>query len=976
MKIQYVSVGGRLIYRGTYLFVVCLFAIAGLQLLFASLAGAEQRVFAAPLPVTGGEYEIRKSQLVTSANQPFIDDSFRYTETVLDTYSYDQLIQMVCPKPIDNDDGWSVIFRTGGRPFLNFDVIRINGITWTVTQCTPGDSGITPEVITDHYATGKTVNRLWVTHRVTSTNNHPIVLAFTPDGFFNPSGAFSYTLQGAVVRAGFIGEPFGALDYLQHVDELDIYTDTENIRFVYSIHSEAGEGVLELTVRWDDTTHRPILQFRSAHTIRTDEPPATTLLGCVGFNFMRGPTLYGLRPSNTPGGIEAFHDGRSAFLVQPNGSFIRDLLVPPVLTSTVIREDITSGALAGSKLIMDQPQGVANYFSKIPGIHYEHRTDLILKVISSTIPTLTVRKAQTAVDLTSINPEANETTNLFYAAELTPGVVTEYRYDILVEALDFPELYPARQQGMVFVSNRSETFQKLFFQPLDANFLPAGPAVHLTDGVLADVSEPAASQNGRFIIFDADDYGEDTHQRIYLLDLLTGAVRRLTIDPSGNSEDWGASLNVDNSLFSFINNRSGTNNNLRLNIEVVENGLGSGSGNSVLAGVDYADWSHTTNELAYSNYVHTLLNLYDPATMGITNMVTGSSLTSPQLSPAGDRMIYLQNINVRLLYRPALTSTLVLANALNPTWVDEGHLIVQQNISGNQELFLLTLESGELIALTNHVAADIEPVFVPAIGPRINILSPQDGSERTNPVQISGFVASSGIPTVTVNGLTASVEGDQWFIELSLPPGEHPITAQVVDSGTGLTDLEEITIRVVDMELTGPVVGLVNETYVFTATILPLSTIQPITYTWSATDHPAIIQPNGGIQDTQILSWTMNGTKNITVTADNGNFTLTRNYQIDIFEPVHAGFEANPLSGIAPLTVTFTNLSTGDFTDCIWEFGDGTTADSCANQTYTYTDGGVYTATLTISGPGGNDSFTSNITVGFNVFLPILLKPN
>ncbi|MGH9891650.1 MAG: PKD domain-containing protein, partial [bacterium] len=39
-----------------------------------------------------------------------------------------------------------------------------------------------------------------------------------------------------------------------------------------------------------------------------------------------------------------------------------------------------------------------------------------------------------------------------------------------------------------------------------------------------------------------------------------------------------------------------------------------------------------------------------------------------------------------------------------------------------------------------------------------------------------------------------------------------------------------------------------------------------------------------------------------------------------------AGFNANPTSGTAPLTVTFTDTSTGNITTWSWSFGDGTTS--------------------------------------------------
>jgi PKD repeat protein len=64
--------------------------------------------------------------------------------------------------------------------------------------------------------------------------------------------------------------------------------------------------------------------------------------------------------------------------------------------------------------------------------------------------------------------------------------------------------------------------------------------------------------------------------------------------------------------------------------------------------------------------------------------------------------------------------------------------------------------------------------------------------------------------------------------------------------------------------------------------------------------------------------------------------------------PPHAGFTASPTSGPAPLTVDFTNTSTGNYTDVLWDFGDGITSTQ-ASPTHTYTLTGTYTVTLTVS---------------------------
>jgi PKD repeat protein len=67
------------------------------------------------------------------------------------------------------------------------------------------------------------------------------------------------------------------------------------------------------------------------------------------------------------------------------------------------------------------------------------------------------------------------------------------------------------------------------------------------------------------------------------------------------------------------------------------------------------------------------------------------------------------------------------------------------------------------------------------------------------------------------------------------------------------------------------------------------------------------------------------------------------------------GFTADPVSGYAPLTVTFTNTTTGVATGYEWDFGDGATS-AITHPTHVYTAPGVYTVILTATGSGGSDT--------------------
>ncbi|NOT28837.1 MAG: PKD domain-containing protein [Planctomycetes bacterium] len=85
-----------------------------------------------------------------------------------------------------------------------------------------------------------------------------------------------------------------------------------------------------------------------------------------------------------------------------------------------------------------------------------------------------------------------------------------------------------------------------------------------------------------------------------------------------------------------------------------------------------------------------------------------------------------------------------------------------------------------------------------------------------------------------------------------------------------------------------------------------------------------------------------------------------------------ANFSVNRTAGNVPLTVNFTNLSTGEQTSWLWNFGDGSTSVA-QSPAHTYTTAGLFTVSLTATGPGGSDTVTrlnlinANVPGGLNV---------
>ncbi|MBP1928956.1 hypothetical protein J2741_001503 [Methanolinea mesophila] len=74
-----------------------------------------------------------------------------------------------------------------------------------------------------------------------------------------------------------------------------------------------------------------------------------------------------------------------------------------------------------------------------------------------------------------------------------------------------------------------------------------------------------------------------------------------------------------------------------------------------------------------------------------------------------------------------------------------------------------------------------------------------------------------------------------------------------------------------------------------------------------------------------------------------------------------ANFTAQPVTGQAPLTVSFTDASTGDPTFRTYDFGDGSSS-TAKNPVHTYRSPGTYTVTLTIL-KSGRDGLRKDIAI-------------
>ncbi|MFA7198515.1 MAG: PKD domain-containing protein, partial [Methanoculleus sp.] len=137
------------------------------------------------------------------------------------------------------------------------------------------------------------------------------------------------------------------------------------------------------------------------------------------------------------------------------------------------------------------------------------------------------------------------------------------------------------------------------------------------------------------------------------------------------------------------------------------------------------------------------------------------------------------------------------------------------------------------------------------------------------------------------------------------------------------------------------------------------STGSPTSWAWDFGDGTTATEQN------PTHTYTTAGTYTVKLTATNagGSDSEEKTGYITVTSggsggdaPV-ANFTADVTSGKAPLTVNFTDLSTGSPTSWLWDFGDGTNATG-QNPQHTYTTVGTYDVSLTATNADGSTTAT------------------
>jgi PKD repeat protein len=123
-------------------------------------------------------------------------------------------------------------------------------------------------------------------------------------------------------------------------------------------------------------------------------------------------------------------------------------------------------------------------------------------------------------------------------------------------------------------------------------------------------------------------------------------------------------------------------------------------------------------------------------------------------------------------------------------------------------------------------------------------------------------------------------------------------------------------------------------------------------------NDPMMIEGVVTLPHTSTVEWTFDERRVVWVQVEDSVGNASTPYPTYAQEQhLHANFVASPTIGVAPLTVAFTNTSTGIYATSLWTFGDDITS-TLEGPSHAYMAPGVYTVTLTVSGLNETDTLT------------------
>ena len=420
-------------------------------------------------------------------------------------------------------------------------------------------------------------------------------------------------------------------------------------------------------------------------------------------------------------------------------------------------------------------------------------------------------------------------------------------------------------------------------------------------------------------------------------------------------------------------------------------GLVYSSGNTAYAAANWAaktyTWSSTDLPIPEGAVIESA-RLYqpytwnkmanDPAfTMSFNNNVVTPIATYKDQKSYGtfDYPSGLYVYNVTSLFDPAGNSITVTPEAGNTYGIYGAYLVVVYSDPAATEKKIWINDEFDLLASKDSYAVSSEEATAYALFSDVNatgvskataiaVLASGNDNSRSkfffNDNEYTGFWPEYQI--------TPQIGFSSYNVTEAIRSGTDVARIQSYDTGAGGDSMSAMNVILV-----AEYVGAGNETEVPVAAFraAPTSGNAPLAvqFTDESTGSPASwawdFNNDGVVDSTEqnpLFTYEKTGTYTVNLTVANAggsDFEVKTDY-ISVSEPPTptkpiASFTADVTSGTAPLTVNFTDQSTGTPTSWLWDFGDGASAVE-QNASHTYASAGTYTVTLTVTSAGGSDS--------------------
>lgn len=335
-------------------------------------------------------------------------------------------------------------------------------------------------------------------------------------------------------------------------------------------------------------------------------------------------------------------------------------------------------------------------------------------------------------------------------------------------------------------------------------------------------------------------------------------------------------------------------------------------------------------------------------------------------------------------------STMIVVDGVDRTIDFRKNGVAWSNFSTGDRLTLSDVFSPDVSIQIIHTAADAPsllytiggesaptPIPTPTVTPTP---TPSPTEHSINPLNVpdrSGIYQSPGYLQFRVNGLYSYIEMDGVKYDLTIGDTVRLTINSDDSAGTIYCSgwiLTTFSYSDVTLSINGAIVtsGSVTEVYIsqsdsYVSTLnLTVPEVDPPSWTHLNVDGVDIIFGDDG-REIVLYGMRPDATGLMNIDRSGKYFVCRAAYTIGGVtptptptpspDPITADFSGTPLSGEIPLTVQFSDLSTGNPTSWFWDFGDGSGL-FVQHPEHTYTTTGTFTVSLIASKTGSTDTET------------------